>query len=429
VSYLNGYTVKLRAWDEEHDITQYVVSFTTESVAGLGQLGSARCAITLNNQTGAFTPYEVGGQGTYSNDNLFGYCLTIEAEIDDTPSPIDVTVFDGVIRNVAMSGNVYNSTVTLTCTDWVAVSSGVPANTVQGSTAYDFDDTLEYVMNGSFSPTTFGLGLDLPTFGATSPAESFQAIPMGPVSTQLKMPATSSTTAHDLLANTVLTSGPFVTWPGEIIFTVSPAQIQYNLYTLDRTLTRTFSVTAMQFGPDLSGNGIPIVDITIGYNTELITSQTSTTSGLSGSTEQTVTNNTTTATYGGRTRTYSGTANTSDSEALQVSGFWTNRQAIARSTPLEVTTTLAAIDADQTAVPAQVAALFDFGDSLYQVASTSFTATGGVYITTDQITTRRTISATPSNTTITVSMIPAADYQSFVLDSSTLGVLNQNRLG
>jgi phospholipase/lecithinase/hemolysin len=158
----------------------------------------------------------------------------------------------------------------------------------------------------------------------------------------------------------------------------------------------------MQFGPDLSGNGIPIVDITIGYNTELITSQTSTTSGLSGSTEQTVTNNTTTATYGGRTRTYSGTANTSDSEALQVSGFWTNRQAIARSTPLEVTTTLAAIDADQTAVPAQVAALFDFGDSLYQVASTSFTATGGVYITTDQITTRRRISATPSNTTITV---------------------------
>jgi hypothetical protein len=280
VSYLNSYTVKLRAWDEEHDITQYVVSFTTESVAGLGQLGSARCAITLNNQTGAFTPYEVGGQGTYSNDNLFGYCLTIEAEIDDTPSPIDVTVFDGVIRNVAMSGNVYNSTVTLTCTDWVAVSSGVPANTVQASTAYDFDDTLEYVMNGSFSPTTFGLGLDLPTFGATSPAESFQAIPMGPVSTQLKMPATNSTTAHDLLANTVLTSGPFVTWPGEIIFTVSPAQIQYNLYTLDRTLTRTFSVTAMQFGPDLSGNGIPIVDITIGYNTELITSQTSTTSGL-----------------------------------------------------------------------------------------------------------------------------------------------------
>jgi hypothetical protein len=280
VGYLNGYTVKLRAWDEEHDITQYVVSFTTESVAGLGQLGSARCAITLNNQTGAFTPYEVGGQGTYSNDNLFGYCLTIEAEIDETPSPIDVTVFDGVIRNVAMSGNVYNSTVTLTCTDWVAVSSGVPANTVQAGTAYDFDDTLEYVMNGSFSPTTFGLGLDLPTFGATSPAESFQAIPMGPVSTQLKMPATSSTTAHDLLANTVLTSGPFVTWPGEIIFTVSPAQIQYNLYTLDRTLTRTFSVTAMQFGPDLSGNGIPIVDITIGYNTQLITSQTSTTSGL-----------------------------------------------------------------------------------------------------------------------------------------------------
>ena len=112
-----------------------------------------------------------------------------------------------------------------------------------------------------------------------------------------------------------------------------------------------------------------------------------------------------------------------------MSGFWTNRQAIARSTPLEVTTTIAAIDADQTAVPAQVAALFDFGDSLYQVASTSFTATGGVYITTDQITTRRRISATPSNTTITVSMIPAADYQSFVLDSSTLGVLDQNRLG
>jgi len=41
----------------------------------------------------------------------------------------------------------------------------------------------------------------------------------------------------------------------------------------------------------------------------------------------------------------------------------------------------------------------------------------------------RTIKATPGNTTITLDLLPAQDYQSFVLDSSTLGVLDTNRLG
>jgi len=169
--------------------------------------------------------------------------------------------------------------------------------------------------------------------------------------------------------------------------------------------------------------------MTIGYNTEFITSTTTTTSGLAGSTPQTASNSVTATTYGGRSRTYAGTANTSDAEALQVSGFWTNRQATIRATPLEVTTTIAAIEADGTADPDQIAALFDFGGSLYQLALASFTATGGVPYTSELVTTRRTISATPSNTTISVELLPAADYTSFVLDSNDLGRLGQNRLG
>lgn len=427
MGYLNGYTVKLRKWDDEHDITDYVFSFDTEVVAGLGELGSARCAITLNNQSGAFTPLELGGTGAFDFE-LFGYCLTIEAEIDSTPSPIDVTVFDGVVTTVTMAGNRYDSTVTLGCVDWMSLATGTPADTVQSNIAYDFDDTIRYVTSGSFNTINFGLGLDLPDFGATSPTENINIVALGPVSTQLKMPATSGTTAHDLLANTVLPAGPFVTWPGTVIFTVSPAQIQFNLYTLDRTLTRT-TKTTLVFGSNTGGFNIPIVDMVVGYDTDLITSTTSTTSGLSGSTAQTLTNSTTASQYGGRSRTYNGTANTSDAEALQVSGFWVNRQALARPTPLEVTTTIAALDAEDNAIPAQVAAMFDLADSLYQVATTSFTAAGGDPITTDQITVRRAISATPSNTTITIGMLPAADYQSFVLDDSLLGKLNQNRLG
>jgi len=223
MSYLNGYTVKLRNFDEEHDITQYVSSCTTESIAGLGEVGSLRCAITLDNKTGEFTPFEIGGQGTYDFD-LFVYCLTIEAEINTTPSPTDVIVFDGVIRDVRMSGNVHDSTVTLSCSDWVAVSTGTPADTSQGINEYDFEDTIQFVMNSSY-PTYNGLGFELPTFGASSPYQAIQTVAMGPVSTYLKMPATNNTTAQDLLSNTVLPSGPFVTWPGQITFQASPPEL------------------------------------------------------------------------------------------------------------------------------------------------------------------------------------------------------------
>ena len=427
MSYLNGYTIKLRLWDDEEDVTQYVQSFSTETVAGLGQLGHATCAVTINNQSGEFTPLDVGGQGTY-NFSFVGYVLTIEAEIEQSPTPITVTVFDGVVKDVAMSGNTFDSTLTFNCVDWVSLASGEPATTTTNGVEYDYDDGIELVMNGSV-PNTGGKGLAMPWFGATSPSQTFQAIPMGPVTTKIELPATTNTTAHDLLANTLMPSGPFVSWPGEITFSTSPAGIQFDLFTLDRNLTRTYDVQSFQFGPNVTGDGIPIVELIVGFTTDLITSTTTTTSGLSGSTAQTVANSTTATTYGGRSRTYTGTANPSDAEALNVSGFWTNRQSFARVTPVEVITTIAAIDADGTASPVEVAALFDYGDSLFQVANTSFTATGGTAITTSQVTTSRRISATPGSTTISVRMLPSADYTSFVLNSSTLGKLNLNRLG
>jgi len=43
--------------------------------------------------------------------------------------------------------------------------------------------------------------------------------------------------------------------------------------------------------------------------------------------------------------------------------------------------------------------------------------------------TGRRIQGTPSDVVVTVDLLPAQDYQSFVLDSSTLGVLDTNRLG
>ena len=77
----------------------------------------------------------------------------------------------------------------------------------------------------------------------------------------------------------------------------------------------------------------------------------------------------------------------------------------------------------------ELAQLLDVRYGLWQNATITYTPTAGSQVTDNCVIAGRSIQAVPGRTTITLDLLPAQDYQSFVLDSDTLGVLDTNRLG
>ena len=76
------------------------------------------------------------------------------------------------------------------------------------------------------------------------------------------------------------------------------------------------------------------------------------------------------------------------------------------------------------------AQLLDIETGPVQVGTIEFTPAGGSTAVTETfVTMSRTIQITPGDIRLTVECLPIDQTGAFVLDSSTLGVLNQNRLG
>ena len=71
----------------------------------------------------------------------------------------------------------------------------------------------------------------------------------------------------------------------------------------------------------------------------------------------------------------------------------------------------------------ELAQLLDVRYGLWQNATVTYTPTAGSQVTDNCVISGRTIQAVPGRTTITLNLLPAEDYQSFVLDSNLLGVL------
>ena len=72
--------------------------------------------------------------------------------------------------------------------------------------------------------------------------------------------------------------------------------------------------------------------------------------------------------------------------------------------------------------------LLDISTAIWQPAEITYTPTGCPEQTVMAVIKGRTVSATPDQTTITLDLVTANQYQSFILDDQYLGVLDKNRL-
>ena len=403
----------------------------------VGTLGTGKAIIELLNNDGELTP---GGGGTYSNFDWFNVSLQIEALVtgDDTSRAY---LFHGIVTNIQFVDNGVNSTVTLEARDGFSVGGRTPVDAdlaIPGST-YIFlsaTETLESLYNGlTISGTEYIQRSIFPNLGDNNADPNINFFRSSATSSQEPqiLDDLTNKTPNDIINNYVMPSMPGVAYP-TLIERLSPVGIEYQGYVLENDLTKRTGTAAnnmhtFAFAENPSTGELPFTNMERRFNVEELTNSAQLQLSTSGSTVQESQDTASIAKYGARNRSYT-TTNQNDASAKDAAYRWSHRFSQARFTPytLEITDRMVEkmADADDDIWED----LIDIRTGMWSVATIEFTPTGAsTPITETCVIVGRTFKATPSQMTLKLDLLPAQDYQSFVLDSSTLGVLATNRLG
>lgn len=423
----DGWTIELFDANNDTDLTSYAQGFQTRVKFNIGRFSKYAAAITLDNDDGAFTPASGGGTGTFADTDWLANAIRIR------PNSSSNYVFEGVIADAQFRDDGTNSTVTLSCKDWLTVANSNRFDISENTTEETSIVLMFKILDGT---SGYGTGAVLPALGEPTwtRAANINDLSSHDTVNELARPAANNVTSLDYINRTVFGGYPCIAAPSSIQPFAFANAIQYNIFYLGRSLTHdstTFNTFAFSESP--SGTTLAFSDLTFGFEFDDITTQTSIESGMTSGPTATVTDTDAENNYGTRARYYAKTGNTVQNDTGNSAGasgaasFWVNRQSEARYIPRTLTTSVELIEKENGASgEAELHSLFV---SLFAPCDITYTPTGGSQITANCVISGMTVNATPSRTTITLDLLPAQDYQSFVLDSDTLGVLNTNRLG
>lgn len=412
------------------DITSFVQGFNIRCEVNIGRFSPTNVVLTLNNNEGDFTPAEGGGTGTYASIDWLTKAIRIAPSANTDRYTAHVFVSDFKMRDDGTA-----SSVQLTCEDWMSLASSELFDITENTTTRYFSRFIEDVIEGT---SGYGAGATLPDYGQPSYPRLVVLFDVSDTSGgYMARPAATNVSSLDYINEAVFGGYPAIVIPtGASIVGPTPG-IAYGATALNRTITYTgiFNIP-FAFSDSPTGTTLAFAELDPGFNFEEITNTATVTSGITGVTSQNSTNTGTGNSYGTRARFYNNTGNNNatdngnDAGALEAAEFWTKRQGNARYIPRRLTTSIELIDdRNGTAAATTLINLMAAVDGMFQPCDITYTPTGGTQVTANCVISGRTIQATPGRTTITLDLLPAQDYQSFVLDSSTLGVLNTNRLG
>jgi len=240
----------------------------------------------------------------------------------------------------------------------------------------------------------------------------------------------------DSLQNDVMSPDLCVVYGKKI--THDPAPLDTAVYwpvTIGNTLTRsatTFypdTLNVFEFtGATPAAGELPAADVITGYNIEELVNTVIST--RDGGTTQTVQDTTSADLYGARAYTATGHAASTDTATLNGATNMVNRLSTSRFIAQRLEFTSANLANTPAGSATQLELLLDTETALWQPCTITYTPTGAAGTVTDKcLIYGRQIRATASGTSIVLDLLSADDYQSFVLDSTVLGVLDENRLG
>lgn len=426
------YTVQVGTIATKVDLTSSTAGFSVRQPLQIMAPSTHTAVITLYNYDGQFTPSEGGGTGTYADLDWFDSAIFIDAEVNGGN---DAVIFHGLITDFKLVDDGVVSFVEITAIDAVSFLGRAVIDPVSilgwlSSVISATTRLQNQIPGGAILPALGETGSDIRDWIVTGP----------PFYEEHEVDGTAVTddqTISDALATQVMPSGMSLLWATRIgeYFT---DYATYEEIIVGQALNRQEETGASAYATvrhytlvDTSPgtDEFNFVDLEVGYNTDKLRNYATIRSASTGNTTS-VGNSASIAKYGVQTFTASSVLLANDDDVEQHGYNVTNRMGTVRFAPTRATLTTSALADHPSASAAQLGHLLDNGGGLWQTVSVTYTPTGAsTPITNLCMIAGRTINATPGNTTITLDLLPAADYQSFVLDSSTLGVLDTNRLG
>jgi len=416
-----------------NELTDRVRGFNISQQVGFGRMRTMLATIELDNDDGALTPADGGGTGTYANVDWFTQPLFIYCDFVGLTGTESATVFHGIIQSFLSVDNGTESTVILTAYDGYSIAGAVPPDAVNisvtatGNIEDMFDELGDAIT--TFQPFP---RLDPATTAVAQVVNRLDAS-KGPDG-DYSIGNTITGTILDVISNNILPSGPGVAWPG--VISGSGTTDQYEIYVIDRGLMRdttnriTFTFDEGPGDPTVTGSDIIFNRIDVRYNDTDLYNYAKITSGSVGGVTAIQENTDSVHKYGMRAINANDTLNRTDTDAEHAAGSWANRYSEHRYAPRQLAFSSATIATHgPKGSEADLADLYDLRYGLWQPCTVTWTPTGGTSTTRDCLITGRDISGTPDNQIVTIYLEPLEDFSSFVLDSSTYGVLDTNRVG
>ena len=200
-------------------------------------------------------------------------------------------------------------------------------------------------------------------------------------------------------------------------------------------MTRNAANRTTMFFKDktITGTQLPIGDLVTGYDEDQLTNYVTTTN-VSNSNTITSFNSASTTKYGQRFRSYTQAGfpfilSPSTAPQQTTNDSWTNRFGEITFAPEELTLSSKMVQsAAADAAEPFWNKILDIETAMWQPVQLTYTPTGCAQQTKMSVITSRRISATPSDCQVTLGLLPAYQYQSFILDDTYLGILDSSRV-
>jgi hypothetical protein len=430
-----SWAIKIGSVASPTDFTSVCAGINIKQHAPFMGHKSGRAQITLNNFDGDLTP---GAGGTYSGTDWFEQAVFISA----TSGTFTAQVFHGIIDDFVVNDNGTYSTVTIKASDWFSLFG-------RSVSEYDIklihDEWYKNLQTTCAEYVTGTSGLDLPALGEARGRLEYDTLSfttrtfdpdLAGSNLEWEVSTVAGTSFADYLKPGYLAAVPSAMWATTIeqdSVTFGGTAV-YHMGLIGDELTRSDSAASTFRFADATATGagiFPINEMKKGFNNDnLVNHIRATVTWTSGGSTNTSTinkgNQTSVDKYGKRSLLndeagfYQGNTSGAMSDTL---ANLVGRMSEVTYEPEQITVKLSSVVAEQSGAKVIVGYLLDVLRGMWQACKIQYTPTGGTLTTTASVIVGRTISATPQDTTITLDLLPAVNYQSFTLNSDILGVL------
>ncbi len=414
-----AFTITVGNLGASYDITSEVMSFNVNTQVSLAEIGTSKGSMLIKNFTGKFTP---GGGGTYGSVDWFNQAVLINGTTTVGGVPTSFKLFHGIVDQFALDDNGINSYVTISFID--ALTAGGRSATV--NTNFGLGVLASTAIENFYENTGVSAPAQMPTLGGTNTG---YAVTTKLLTDNYNVQCTTSNVGNSLnssISLIITPVGPAIVIPTTITLT-SPV-FGYEL--VDYTMTRNAAnrTTFLFKDKTVSGTQLPIGDLVTGYDENQLTNYVTTTDPT-GSSTVTSFNATSTTKYGQRFRSYTQVGFSTTAQQTNTIDSWINRFGEITFAPQELSFSSKMVQsASADAAEPFWNKILDIESAMWQPVQLTYTPTGCAQQTKMSVIASRRISATPSDCQVTLGLLTAYQYQSFILDDTYLGILDSSRV-